>query len=122
MRLFTPEGERLWVEGWDPRYPGADTRVFVTAHGGHETVWVTVAATASCIQYARVAHDTAGTVTVEAVSTGGTAPTTVEVTYELTALHDAGRNRLADFHAGFPAFIAGWETEIGKALAAGRRP
>ena len=37
IALFTPEGERAWVEGWDPRYPveGADDSapgtVFVTA-------------------------------------------------------------------------------------------
>ena len=44
--LFTPEGERLWVPGWNPRYlwPAAGTTrvgmTFLTEHEGRETTWM----------------------------------------------------------------------------------
>jgi hypothetical protein len=45
IELFTPEGERVWVPGWDPTYPtGRPSEdpgtVFVTDSGGIETIWV----------------------------------------------------------------------------------
>ncbi|MGH8873468.1 MAG: hypothetical protein ACRDWS_16020 [Acidimicrobiia bacterium] len=46
--LFTPSGERAWVEGWDPLFPSnvADETepgtVFETDHGGVQTTWVVV--------------------------------------------------------------------------------
>jgi hypothetical protein len=44
--LFTPEGERAWVEGWTPEYlhpahpAGTAGTVFRTKHGGEETLWL----------------------------------------------------------------------------------
>jgi hypothetical protein len=32
LALFTPEGERLWIEGWVPRYPA---EIGARAHPGH---------------------------------------------------------------------------------------
>lgn len=43
--LFTPIGETLWIEDWDPRFlhpPGGETQkhmVFQTTHGGETTLW-----------------------------------------------------------------------------------
>ncbi len=47
--LFTAEGERRWVDGWDPEIlsdcgalePGA---VFLTDEGGEQTIWTVIAA------------------------------------------------------------------------------
>jgi Polyketide cyclase / dehydrase and lipid transport len=44
--LFTPEGERLWVPGWSPRYlwpaDGAAQvgMTFLTEHEGRESTWI----------------------------------------------------------------------------------
>ena len=43
--LFTPEGERDWVPGWDPVYSTADASeaagtVFTTDHGSVKTIWL----------------------------------------------------------------------------------
>ncbi|RWA97127.1 hypothetical protein [Mesorhizobium sp.] len=43
--LFTPTGETLWVDGWDPEFlhpQDGETRqgmVFRTAHGDETTLW-----------------------------------------------------------------------------------
>jgi hypothetical protein len=45
FEMFTPEGERAWAAGWDPRpiHPpdetGARDAVFSTEHGGRDAVW-----------------------------------------------------------------------------------
>ena len=105
IELFTPEGERRWVPGWDPRYPGGDDTVFLT----HDTTWVTVERGDRVRRYARVTPGVqAGTVSVRCEPDG--AGTVATVGYELTALGpDAG---LAAFAAGYPDFLAGWEREI----------
>src|SRR5215475_9792282 len=72
IKLFTPEGERLWAgrSGWAPTYPdparteGAGT-VFETRHGHGHTTWVITLQTPSEISYARISSaGTAGTVEV----------------------------------------------------------
>jgi hypothetical protein len=46
LALFTAEGEREWVPGWDPVYlhtegaPTEEGTVFRTEHDGQETVWL----------------------------------------------------------------------------------
>src|ERR671935_1307921 len=58
-RLFTPEGERLGAEGWDPHYPddrrkeGAGA-TFVTGHGGQQTVWVMTDSEPDRVRYVRI--------------------------------------------------------------------
>ena len=52
LQLFTPEGERAWVQGWDPKpiYPPQATvafqanSVFHLDHGGERSLWTIVAA------------------------------------------------------------------------------
>jgi hypothetical protein len=117
MRLFTAEGERRWAgDAWDPRYPApARTEgpgaVFVTAHD-HQTTWIMVDQDATGVRYARVTPDVAaGTVAVTVIGAQATR-TRVRVTYDLTALGDAGRVWLAAFAAGYDAEIADWEAAI----------
>ena len=39
------------------------------------------------------------------------------VTYELTALSDAGEQQLREFADGYPEFLRGWQDTIAAALA-----
>src|SRR4051794_27378406 len=124
MALFTAEGERRWVDGWDPRFPDRERRegagaVFVTEHGGAATTWVVADHEDVRVRYARVTPGVAaGTVEVAAVG-GGPQSTRVSVTYDLTALSDAGADWLAGFERDYEAEIGAWERHIAAALAAG---
>lgn len=117
LAAFTAEGERAWAPGWDPTYPAPNRRegagaVFVTVHGEHATTWVMVDQDDAGVRYARVTPGvSAGTVTV-AVLDAGSAQTRLRVSYDLTALSPAGAEELDDFAAGYPAYIAHWETEL----------
>ena len=105
IELFTPEGERRWVEGWDPRYPGGDEGVFLTG----ATTWVTVERGDRSRRYARVTPGVrAGTVSVRCDPDG--AHTVATVGYELTALGPGAD--LEAFAAGYDDFLALWEREI----------
>jgi hypothetical protein len=42
-----------------------------------------------------------------------------DVTYDLTALHDAERPRLREFAAAYEALLGEWEREIAAALRRG---
>ncbi len=121
--LFTASGERLWVEGWEPRFPGPvdDTEpgvVWETGHGGDRTVWLVLdREPGRRVSYARVTPgDRAGTVTVvlDAAPDGGSE---VTVTYVLTAFTPEADGTLARFADGYDAFLAGWETAIAAHLA-----
>jgi hypothetical protein len=123
FQLFTAPGERLWVDGWDPVVlSGGDGRskgsVFVTDAGGDKAYWVVVDYDdeALHVRYARIAPETrAGTVEVFARDDGAGA-TEVEVTYELTALTDAGNEQLAEFDgAEFDHMLRDWERMIREA-------
>ena len=124
LALFTPEGERRWVDGWDPQYP--DPRrsegpgaVFTTRHGGHETTWIIVDQRPDSIRYARIANGiSAGTITVEVVGSEDAAAQ-VRVTHDLTALSAAGEIWLDAFAKRYANEIAAWGREIDAAL---RRP
>ena len=105
IELFTPEGERRWVAGWDPSYPGGDEAVFLTG----ATTWVTVERGDHVRRYARVTPGVqAGTVSVRCEPDGD--HTIATVGYELTALSAAAE--LEAFAAGYDDFLAGWEPEI----------
>ena len=116
--LFTPRGEQDWAHGWQPQFPAPapdDTEpgtVFETdAHGQH-TIWlVTGRLPGERISYARVTPGgQAGTVTIVINDAGRHSE--VEVTYQLTALTDAGRHRLDDFADGYPAYLRSWQDAI----------
>jgi hypothetical protein len=118
FRLFTPLGERDWVAGWDPVFPApveddaAPGAVFTTAADGHSGTWVVVDRD-GCrgVRYARVvAGRDAGTVTVQLAAAEG--HTRVRVTYELTALSEAGDRWLRRFADGYPGFLQSWERAL----------
>lgn len=113
--LFTPEGERAWAPGWNPRYPGDSEDVFETGGDHHHpaATWVVVTRDPGRrVSYARVvAGRDAGTVTVELAGDGHT---TATVTYRLTALTSAGREHLTRFAAGYAGYLRSWEEAIGR--------
>ena len=125
-RLFTPEGEREWVDGWDPAYPDPDAdreavgTVFLTSAHGSEIRWVITAAEPMVKRYAR--FDPRGIVAVIEVEladadAGGAR---VEVTYRMTALDESARGELAEFEAGYDEYMEEWRTAIGSFLSSGR--
>ena len=109
--LFTPEGERAWVAGWDPEYLHPDHpsiaagTVFRTAHKGEETLWLVLDYDPHTwtARYCRVTPGSRmGTVAVQCEAAGEGA-TVVRVQYALTSLSTAGN---AVLHALTPAAYA----------------
>jgi hypothetical protein len=125
--LFTPEGERSWVPGWDPIYlhplaPSAEAgTVFITSHGGEDTHWLILHydPARGVAEYARFALSSrAGTVRVACSSTDD-GQTRVRVSYALTALTPAGNTTLAALTPdAYHAMLAEWEAAIRASLQA----
>lgn len=122
--LFTPRGETLWADGWDPMFPAPasdDTEpgtVFETVHGQQRTTWVVCARMPGrSVRYARLAHGRdAGIVTVtldDDAAPGQARVATVD--YDLTALSGEAAAALAQFAAGYPQFLQHWEEAIADA-------
>lgn len=129
FELFTPLGEKLWVAGWSPEFhhpPGGEPvagAVFTTAGAdGLTTDWVLVdwQPERYRVRYARITPGRrAGTVEV-CCEVAGASSTVVRVTYELTALGDAGDADLATWtEAWYAEYLAGWERDIAQRLSIG---
>jgi hypothetical protein len=121
VRCFTPEGERSWIDGWDPLYPagrelaGDDGDALDTVWLTAGTTWVVTERTGDLRRYARVAAgESAGTVTVGFAPDGER--TAVEVTYALTALSEAGEEALDELAGHYPEHIDGWARAIADRL------
>jgi hypothetical protein len=118
IELFTPEGERRWVEGWEPHYPDPDRdrraagTAFVTRSEDGERFWLITAAAESSMAYSR--FDPRGIVAaIEVVCTPvSDAVTRVDVSYTLTALNRAAEADIAEFAAGYDGYLAGWKRAI----------
>jgi polyketide cyclase/dehydrase/lipid transport protein len=123
FELFTPSGERRWVQGWDPTFPAPsddETRpgtVFRTAQRRRVT-WVVVARRRPhSITYANVSEDDrAGLVQVRCEPDGSGA-TTARVSYEMTALSDDGDAALHEFAAQYQQYMQHWQDAIAAAVS-----
>lgn len=121
--LFTAEGERRWVAGWDPVFlsdcgatePGA---VFLTDHCGEQTIWTVLEADRSAgrLAYSRVSPGhRAGRVEVDLTADG--AGTRVKVAYDLTSLGADGDEAVRSMDRdGFNRMLGEWERLIRAAL------
>ncbi len=123
--LFTPEGERTWAPGWDPTYPAGEVSedpgtVFVTNHGGRETIWLIehldrVDGTAA---YARVTPERhAGTVRVRCNDQrkGGCI---VSVEYHMTSLSPTDTHILDPYaDRSFASMMDEWAALVTEDLA-----
>ena len=126
LPLFTPEGERDWVPGWEPEpiYEPSGTlsregAVFRTTHGGEETVWLVLRVDPGkgAADYVRLTPGSRlGTVRVRCRAAGD-GESTVEVGYRLTALSPAGEEALrAITREAFETDIRGWQDAIRRSL------
>ena len=123
LHYFTPEGERAWAEGWDPRYlfPADGTTtpgmVFTTGHGGEETLWTMTRhePELGTVEYLRVTPGSRmGTVRVQCSQAGP--GTRVTVTYVLTALTPEGNAKLKALEGpAYEAVIESWAASIRRA-------
>lgn len=118
FRLFTPLGERDWVPDWEPRFPAptpddsAPGTVFVTDSHGLVRTWVVVEREHHRrIGYTNVAPgDRASLITVELTPIN--AYCEVTVTYDVTALSEAGARSVAHFAEGFAPYLDSWQRQI----------
>lgn len=119
--FFTPAGEELWVEGWQPAYlHPVDGRteagmVFTTGHGAEATIWLLADLDRDShrSRYVRCTPGSrTGTVEVSCRALDG-GRTEVEVSYELTALSAEGERALEAYEGeSFACMIDGWSREI----------
>ncbi|GLX99149.1 SRPBCC family protein [Herbidospora sp. NBRC 101105] len=126
FHLFTPAGERAWVDGWDPVFPDPmgeqdDTlpgTVFQTHADGDATTWVVLERRrGQMMSYARLTPGhRAGTVTVT-LAPASAQITEVTVTYDLTALTEPAQAELEAFAEGYSAFMRSWHDTIAKHLS-----
>jgi hypothetical protein len=118
--LFTPEGERLWIEDWSPRYfypANGETivgMVFTTGHGDETTYWTLVdfSNVAHTARYSRVTPDSRSVIVEVRCEPVGEQETRVTVRYSLTALSEAGNATVAAFVEGYQAMIEEWRGKI----------
>jgi len=121
---FTPAGEELWVDGWQPVYvypsDGATVEgmVFTTGAGDERTIW-------TLADFDRAAHRSRYVRCTPALRTSvvevrcaalDAGRTAVQVSYTVTALNAAGEQVMQDFEGErFIAMIDEWADKIAKA-------
>lgn len=119
--LFSPEGERRWVPGWDYENLMGTTRlsedyVFLTrshVHGSTEAVWIVKSFDPEnhAVTFYKVEPgDKLGVVSVRCVAQGAD-ETEVHVTYKYLALSPRGERFVSEFTAAaYERFIGEWRT------------
>jgi hypothetical protein len=119
--LFTPEGERRWVDGWSPTYPAGGRPhitpglVFEVGKEEGASTWmvahVDAAARTAAYVYVVPSHRA---VLVEVTAESDGEGTRVRVTYHMTALSPEADEFVHAFADGYAAFLHGWEEAIGR--------
>jgi hypothetical protein len=125
--LFTAEGERAWVPGWSPDILGAGPQepglVFLT-DGGERTIWTVIESDETRLRhlYSRVTPGVrAGTVEVRLSPEGSMSR--IHVSYDMTALPEAGEEALAPYSpVRFQDMLNEWQSLIGHWLEARAAP
>ena len=104
FKLFTAEGERLWVPDWLPEIlgevPQAPGLVFLTGEGAERTIWTVIESDPArgLLLYSRVTPGSRAGL-VEVRLTGENGRTRVDVRYDLTALSVEGERSLEAYSA-----------------------
>jgi hypothetical protein len=124
--LFTPIGEKLWINGWNPEflYPVSgetmENMVFTTDHNHERTYWSVVRfdPVQHVVTYARVTPTSRfGLVEVVCEVIEGER-THVTITYTFTALTEEGNDYIDEFtEESYREMIDSWQTEISAYLA-----
>ena len=118
--LFSPEGEKLWVPGWDyENLMGTieltEDYIFLTkthSHGKTDAIWIVKRydPASHFVQYYKIEPgEKIGVVTVKCTELAAQ-KTAVQVTYKYTALSVAGETFVAEFsESAYEGFIAEWQ-------------
>ena len=124
--LFTPEGEKLWVEGWNPIYMNSqdgkteEGLIFTTDAYNENTIWYVLNYDEfnKKAKYLRITPGSRiGTVSVNCLEVNENS-TSVEITYELTSLSEKGNEGLKEFtDTNFINYIESWKTALEKYFA-----
>jgi hypothetical protein len=119
--LFSPEGERSWVKGWDPRpvFPDkiafARDTVFREGEGGEEAIWTIVDVDrqrhrAEYIRVAPASHSAHIVVQIEPLSAH---ESRVLVSYAVTTFGEASDALLANFsEEAYAEKMRRWQRQI----------
>ena len=114
FKLFTAEGERLWVPDWAPQMlgtlPQAPGLVFLTGGGDEATIWTVLASDlpGGLVRYSRVTPGSRAGI-VEVGLTAKDEGTQVQVTYDLTALSPEGEQALEAYRGeAFAEMLRTW--------------
>ena len=118
--LFSPEGEKLWVPGWDYKNVMGKTDlcedyIFLTKthdHVSSDAIWIVKAYNPEShfVQYYKIEPEyKVGVVTVQCAELGP-AKTKVQVTYKYQALSKTGEEFIAGFSEKvYEEFIGEWQ-------------
>ena len=122
--LFSPEGEREWINGWDPQpvFPQEiafqrDT-VFRQGNGDEEAIWTIVRADwqAHTAEYVRVAPASHAAHIVVSVEKLAAAECKVQVAYAITLFGEGGAILDAFSEEAYEAKMRNWQQWIGDLL------
>ena len=122
---FTPDGERLYVPGFDPQYlhpltgEQGEGAIFTTDHNGEDTLWMVLrfSPAEGQAEYARVTPGSRRGSVAVSLARVDASTTQATITYDLTSTSDAGDEKLAAFtDAAFAAMLAEWEAKIDQLL------
>lgn len=125
LPLFTVQGEKLWIPILDPVILNGDgyeeSAVWVTTHHGHTTYWYVAKYDTESRQarYVRVTPEAnAGTVDI-AVTANGKGGSTINVTYQLTGLSEAGNKDIESLlnEAAYKNMMQDWQSMINESRA-----
>lgn len=123
--LFSPEGEKLWVPGWDYKNVMGTTElsedyVFLTRSHDHaetDAVWVVkkYVPLDRLVEFYRIEPEQKVGLIRVSCSPVSAQQTAVEVTYRYTALSDEGERFIANFdEKAYGDFIAEWKTLLSR--------
>lgn len=117
FKLFTAEGEKLWVPGWSPillgPLPQQPGLVFLAGAGAEHTIWTVIEhdSAAGRVCYSRVTPASrAGIVRVQVTPVASGSLVTVE--YDLTALDGEGAALQSWSPEYFSAMLEEWRSLI----------
>jgi len=128
--LFSPEGEKHWVPGWDYHTPMDTTElcedyVFFTRthdHGATEAIWIVKEHDPAAYRVSFYKIEPGEKIGVITVQCSELAPvrTAVQVSYKYLALSATGEEFLASFSEdAYAAFIAEWQRLLTDYFASG---
>jgi hypothetical protein len=121
LKLFTPEGERLWIKEWDPQYFHPETgetkegMVFTTGDGDTLTYWTMVDfdLKRQQVRYVRLTPGSRSTIVHVSCTPSGAGECDVNVTYTLTGLSCAGNDFIEGFVGeAYTKMIESWRVLI----------